>query len=540
MEARLPEQTRLLSVRRAGDSSGRHTCHAAFSADGAALVTATGCSDSGYTFCTWDTANGRRQFHLPGVPAITCVAFGPKGQRFVGGMADRTLRLWDAGGKQHTTAHHDAVAWVAFDDAESGLSVLTGSGDCSFARWDATTGLAFGNRAYTGWAVRMGERSPDGRFVATLSDDDAEAEHVAVFETATWRLLTKLAHTGNAESLAWSADSEVLLVGTSLRWHYLWDATAGFRRIAYRYEHDASVTGAAFAPDGTWYIAASADMLIRRYVWRGGEDMKENTAARIDAHDAPITALALNPAGTVAASGDAAGTVKLWDVSSAASGHACTATIQCHATPVRRLRFAKDGDAVACVGEEGGVCIVAVPSGEAITTVSHTERVVDVDWSGDGRFLVTGSYDNSWRLWTAHAAPNVATVRRSGRLRNARVVHGCLVTVDEYTEFLHPPRWITVAFSVISDDEEVSLTPLPAVPPEGGASPPPDASLRVWCAGNALYARVAPRATAFAATVVVTAQHEQLRLEAPVSGRVTATKADVPGMLWCLKEGGSS
>ncbi|HET8782438.1 MAG TPA: WD40 repeat domain-containing protein, partial [Pyrinomonadaceae bacterium] len=88
--------------------------------------------------------------------------------------------------------------------------------------------------------------SPDGRWVATESDDD----DVRIWETSTGQLRSKMVgHTSTIYDFAFSPDGRVVVTGSRDRTAIMWDTTTG--RVKHRLDgFDGRVPRVAFSADG--------------------------------------------------------------------------------------------------------------------------------------------------------------------------------------------------------------------------------------------------------------------------------------------------
>ncbi|KAL9270786.1 Chromatin assembly factor 1 subunit FAS2-like protein [Drosera capensis] len=121
----------------------------------------------------------------------------------------------------------------------------------------------------------------------------------------------------------------------------------------------------------------------------------------------PVLALDVQPVSGVLATGGADFDIKIWHiVSDEAQKKPPTASYQnslsYHSTPVNALRFSPSGEFLAS-GADGGELILwklhLSDAGQAWkvhkTLLFHRKDILDLEWSGDGAFLVSGSVDNS-------------------------------------------------------------------------------------------------------------------------------------------------
>ena len=129
------------------------------------------------------------------------------------------------------------------------------------AIWDAETGASI--------TVLKGHRrrvncitfSPDGKLVATASDDAT----ARIRDAATGAVITELrGHEGQVESIAFSADGRHVVTASLDSTARIWDAAVG-RQIAVLKGHEAAVGGASFSPDGRRIMTEASDSTIR--IW---------------------------------------------------------------------------------------------------------------------------------------------------------------------------------------------------------------------------------------------------------------------------------
>jgi len=124
--------------------------------------------------------------------------------------------------------------------------------------------------------------------------------------------------------------------------------------------------------------------------------------------DAYVTSLAVSDDGTLMATADRSGTVRVWRTG---TGAPCL-TIEGQRYDVISLAFSPDKTTLAGGGADSLVQIWDLKSGEKRATLrGHYGGVSRLAFSPDGRFLASGSNDKSVRLWDVESLETVGTMK---------------------------------------------------------------------------------------------------------------------------------
>ncbi|WFE59556.1 AAA family ATPase [Micromonospora sp. WMMD712] len=132
-----------------------------------------------------------------------------------------------------------------------------------------------------------------------------------------------------------------------------------------------------------------------------------NPALRLFTDTDAVNSVAFNPDGRTIATGSAAGTARLWDVT---TGRAI-ATLTGHTDSVLSVALSPDGRTLATTSIDGTARLWDVTTARALTTLTgHTSYVDSVTFSPDGKSLATGSGDGTARLWDVTTGQAVTTL----------------------------------------------------------------------------------------------------------------------------------
>jgi WD40 repeat protein len=324
--------------------------------------------------------------HQGWVPGL---AFSPSGCRLVTGGKDRTVRVWDTQtGKEirRLEGHTDEVYSVAY--SPDGRQIVSAGWDGMIRFWDVQTGT--------------------------------ELRHIKADEEG-------------VRYVSFSVDGDKVVSGGLDRSVRIWDARKG-KELARMSGHEDAIQSVAFFPDGRHVVSAGEHSLRIWDARTGREAGRLGSALEQDA----FTSMALSPDGRYILSGKKAkeqdSPLELWEVKSAGlatnfhspnvgyhfqlSGGEPLRRFTGHTRDVHAVAITRDcRRALSGSGTLGYELFVfnsdkdKIPRDDTLRLWDlktgrevkrfrgHTNGIISVSLSPDGRHAVSSSFDNTVRLW---------------------------------------------------------------------------------------------------------------------------------------------
>ncbi len=329
---------------------------------------------------------------------INCVAVAPDGRQLITGSDDNSTMVWDMDGKQpvHVLGEHvHPVEAVAF--SPDGEFLLTGSQDCTAKLWERATGEIIRTFQVGSWRFRDKVDdvlfSPDGLRMLTRHLDGT----VRVWGLRDGRLeqaFDQQAGTGwgLASSLTLDPGGRYLITGGqdgTRRWDLrdgsCLEVLGGSTR---------AVAALCLAPDGSTLAVRELGQRVVLWDLQTGRRLRELRGFGANPDLWIVNQQAFTPDGKLLAASAKEGEVVLMEPN---TGRRRT-TLAGHAGCVAAVAVAPDGQALT--GDQGGIIRRWTVGGELLQVYTgHQKKVRALQVSPDGRHLVSGSEDNTARLW---------------------------------------------------------------------------------------------------------------------------------------------
>ncbi|HEY9671634.1 MAG TPA: TIR domain-containing protein [Waterburya sp.] len=328
----------------------------------------------------WDLQGNQKALFQGHKASVIGVSFSPDGKYLATTSEDDTARLWDLQGNQKALfqGHTARVMSVAF--SANGQSLATASLDGTVRLWDLQGNQKALFKQSDG--VMSIEFSPNGQSLATASLDgtvrllDLQGNTILLFKKQDAPIV----------SVSFSPDGQYLATASLDKTARLWNLQG--QQIA-ELEHDSWVNDVDFTPDGQFLITASESGIARLWNLQGKEVM------RFTGQKKKVNSVSISPNGRYLATASEDGTARLWSLHTDELAH----VHQHDGHQIFSVSFAAPKGYLATASDESTV-LWDLQGKELVELPLTKDRVLDVSFSPDGKYLATGLKDGTAQLWT--------------------------------------------------------------------------------------------------------------------------------------------
>lgn len=387
-----------------------------FSPDGKAIA----ATSYDWEITVWDSTKEQQTFSMPG----TIARFSPNGTRLVTGNGYGEVTIWDVvtWKKLWRIIDRHPEIWDAPDQriidanfSPDGKLVVTASGNRSFIVWDTETGkqLFFFqssvDRNYASVQGVISNRatfSADGRLLITLDTTESGSYMKVWAVDHDWALLNE------------QPSHALMVISPDDRWLVSWEGResindhgialfdishetlesfqlSALKPFVISAAHDAPITNFAFSQDGSMLASLDADGMLK--LWHlstRGPQLQMSFSGGISG----LGELDFSPDGTRLVTTSSGGTVRVWDITPEGILEWFTLTGQ--SEYIQHLALTKDGRYFATTSFDGTAKLWELISRKELLTISaHQGPLVDIAFSPDRTLLATAGEDNHVKIW---------------------------------------------------------------------------------------------------------------------------------------------
>jgi WD40 repeat protein len=325
--------------------------------------------------------------------SVTCVVFLPDGKHVASSSSNGTVILWDVniqtGKKQEIMKHKKTVRTIAVSLNKAGdLLIASASNDETVQLRrskgeDVFSALSVETLNHKDW-VRAIAFSPKGEWLASGSDD----KFVRVWNIANPKtsLIEELEGSDWIRSLEFSSDSKLLVSGSDDGTVRVWD-TNNWKKCRVLTGHEGCINTISVSQDSKFVVSASNDKTIR--VW--DIETEESTLFK---HSDRVGGAVFSPDGHYVVSVSDDRTVKLWD---AERQDLFTAP---EPGPITQIEFSSTKKVIATLSGTKEIRLWDLEGSPHRTLRGHSRTINCISFSVDGELLVSGSDDQTVKLWS--------------------------------------------------------------------------------------------------------------------------------------------
>jgi WD40 repeat protein len=349
---------------------------------------------------------------LPAQGPVSVVSFAPRGRRMLAAGADPRVRIYSAGGKLERTLSVGTPVSAASFSPNGKLLVAAGGRQASV--WSVSRGTRLRTLHLPGSATSA-MFSPNGRLLLTTSS----AGGSTVWRSATGRRLAALEQ-GPVLAGTFSPDGRLVATVDASKPYRARVFAASSGRLLHVLAPGAELKGVAFSPNGRLLATTS---YRGTYLWnpRTGRRIGRPFADRPPGPAALVTDAEFSPNSALLAVAGQDGAARVWDVKSGERRF----YLPGHTNPVLAVAWSRDGRFVADASRDRTVHVWSVEgpeSGQRVgNLLGHGDAVTAIAWSRDGSSILSGSDDRTARLWD---------VRFGQELHVIGTHHGTVVTAS--------------------------------------------------------------------------------------------------------------
>ncbi len=375
-------------------------------------------------------------FEVPEIQAMLEIA---KQWKATPWLRPLTANLTPPGGRliRTLTGHRDWVFAVAV--TPDGKQVISGSRDKTLKVWNLETGQEKFTLTGHSNGVSAVAVTPDGKYVISGSGDKT----LKVWNLETGQEKSTLTgHSNGVFAVAVTPDGKYVISGSIDKTLKVWNLETGQEKSTLT-GHSDSVEAVAVTPDGKHVISGSSDNTLK--VWNLETGQEKST---LTGHSDSVSAVAVTPNGKYVISGSWDNTLKVWNLETGKGIFSFIKnlitrrqlfTLTGHSDSVSAVAVTPNGKYVISGSWDNTLKVWNLETGqEKFTLAGHSHRVDAVAVTPNGKYVISGSWDNTLKVWNLETGEVIASFTADGALRCCAVAQDAVtIAVGDATGRIH-------------------------------------------------------------------------------------------------------
>ncbi|MGF1494667.1 MAG: AAA family ATPase [Microcoleaceae cyanobacterium] len=369
---------------------------------------------------------------------VNSISFSPEGEILASASKDQTVKLWNPTGQLLKTLrfHPAQLNWVTFSPDGQFIATAGNDSQVRIADLNGNVAVILQHSSKPDCRIHGVDFSPDGRQVVTVGEDGT-----AKLWDRSGKLLKTLRGHGQAVYHAvFSPDSQTVAVASDDKTIKLWSVNGTLLQTFKG--HGDRVTNLSFSPDGKSLASSSYDKSVRL------RQVKDIPLKTLKGHRDWVVSVEFDPKGELLVSADRAGLVQLRD----RDGKLLQA-LPAHEGRVSAARLDPKGRYLVTAGFDQQVHLWRpvdltqngadlqksgwfrwsqglkrsksnetqfAPFSLERSWRAHDGHILSADVSPDGKWIVTGSKDQTVKLWTPNGELIQTLTGHQGRINGVR------------------------------------------------------------------------------------------------------------------------
>lgn len=211
-----------------------------------------------------------------------------------------------------------------------------------------------------------------------------------IWDKSRENVVAELEYPTRLSTTAWSPDKNKFSSGDIEGGIYIWDAETG-KQIAKIDGHSKQIDFMAWSPDGKKLASGGEDLYLRIWKIADGEMIAEFK------HKSNVERVVWSPDGTkLMAFPYHKNDIAIWDL----IAMELLWELNGHTGQINAVEWSPDGNFLASTSWDGNINVWNTENGDLVLTLDgHELHVYDVSWSPDGNRLASTGRDNTIRVW---------------------------------------------------------------------------------------------------------------------------------------------